>query len=138
MVLGRDGQGTRRDSPAIFCPGPACPAGQLCGTVPRKFVPVQLVPQTSVPVPVPRDTKSVWTDRDSRPAGQSRKSRHILVEKHKNKKRSLWELKITFVNYSQILNDFKFFDFLTNFRWDKIDSCDDMSSLTNLISYLIS
>ena len=74
---GRDGQGTGRDSPAIFCPGPACPAGQPCGTVPRKFVPVPLVPQTSVPVPVPRDTKSAGTDRDSRPAGQSRESRHI-------------------------------------------------------------
>ena len=35
------------------------------GTVPRFFV-----PQTSVPVP--RDTKSVGTDRDSLPAGQSR------------------------------------------------------------------
>ena len=47
------------------------------GTVPRKFVPVPLVPQTSVPVPVPRDAKSIGTDRDSRPAGQSRESRHI-------------------------------------------------------------
>ena len=35
------------------------------GTVPRKFVPIPLVPQTSVPVPVPRDTKSAGTDRDS-------------------------------------------------------------------------
>ena len=50
------------------------------GTVPRFFVPVPLVPQTSIPVPVPRDAKSVGTDRDLRPARQSRKSRHILVE----------------------------------------------------------
>ena len=61
----RDGQETGRDSPANFCPGPACAAGQSCGTVPRKFVPVQ------------RDTKSAGTDRDLRPAGQSRESRHI-------------------------------------------------------------
>ena len=47
------------------------------GIVPRFFVPVPLVPQTSVPVPVPRDTKSAGTDRDSRPAGQSREARHI-------------------------------------------------------------
>ena len=69
--------GTGRDSPANFCPGLAFPAGQSCGTVPRKFVPVPLVPQTSVPVPVPRDTKSAGTDRDSRPAGQFRESRQF-------------------------------------------------------------
>ena len=60
------GMSKGRDSPAIFCLGPDCPAGQLCGTVSRKFVPVPLVPQTSFPVPVPRDTKSAGTDRDSR------------------------------------------------------------------------
>ena len=74
-ILNRDGQGTGRDSPANFCPGPACPTGQSCGTVPRKFVPVPLVPQTSVPVPVPRDTKSPGQkatghkkSRDNRPS----------------------------------------------------------------------
>ena len=50
------------------------------GTVPGFFVPVSLVPlvpQTSVPVPVPRDTRSAGTDRDSRPAGQFRESRQF-------------------------------------------------------------
>ena len=49
-------------------------------SVSRKFVPVPLVPKSSAPVLVSRDTKIVGTDRDSRPTGQSRKSRHTLVE----------------------------------------------------------
>ena len=35
---------------------------------PRFFVPVPLVPKAAIPVPIPRDTKSAGTDRDSRPA----------------------------------------------------------------------
>ena len=75
----RDGQGTGRDNSAIFGPGPVCPAGQPCGTVRRKFIPVL----------VPRDTKTVGTDRDSRSAEQSRESRCIYVELYKKKKKSV-------------------------------------------------
>ena len=61
-LLSRDGQGTGRDNPAP------------CGTIPRKFVPV---PQSSVPVSVPRDTESVGSGFGSRSrswgfAGQDR------------------------------------------------------------------
>ena len=52
MGKGRDGTVPR------FLSRPACPVRQPFGTVP-------LVPQTSVPVPVSRDAKSVGTDRDS-------------------------------------------------------------------------
>ena len=55
---------------------PACPVGQPCGTVPRNFNPVPMVRNTSVPVPVPRDTKSAGTDWESRPAGWSCETRH--------------------------------------------------------------
>ena len=49
-VLIRDGK--RTDGTALrFCPGPVCPAGQLCVTVPRNFV------------TVPRNRKSDGTEK---------------------------------------------------------------------------
>ena len=43
----------------------------------RIFCPSPARPQTSVSVPVPRDTKSAGTGRGSRHAGQFCESRHI-------------------------------------------------------------
>ena len=64
VLMCRNGQGMEKSR--VFCPDPACPVGQPCGTVLRNFVLVLLVPQICVPVPVPRDTKSAGTDWDSR------------------------------------------------------------------------
>ena len=86
MIEPRDGQGTGRDRPAVFCPGPA---GQPCGTVPRKFVPVA----------VPRDTKSVGAlspgpdpgnlqDRTGIPT-LSRDNRQSLIEAKKIKSKEV-------------------------------------------------
>ena len=50
-----------RDSSAKVCPGPTRP-------------------QITVPVPVRRETKGAGTDRDLRPAGQFRESRHIQIK----------------------------------------------------------
>ena len=51
---------TMRDSPAKICPGPARPADFCNG-------------------PGPTGHQKRGTDRDSRPAGQSRESRHCFI-----------------------------------------------------------
>ena len=65
----RDGEGTGRDSPAIFCPGPACSAGKPCGTVPRKFFSIPLVPRDQEDHGNLRDGTGIpKLSRDNRPS----------------------------------------------------------------------